>query len=308
MNKKVSFPIAAIFLILSVVLSVIRLAGLPITAALNFTTILSLCVDVFVAVALIKKDRGIMLLVALTCTAVVQLITLIGSFGLSAILDLLAWLFVLVLALDACEQNVIKVDISKIAAICQKLFFVPALLSIGVFIATMVQIHSVMGYVPFMSILSGIVGILAIFFLTSWLVNPYEKEKTVPVGTYGENSGDVQVDDEAYCGLGKHIVLCLFTCGIWYLIWTYRTTKFLNKAPGVEQYNPTTKLLLCIFVPFYQIYWFYKHGQRIDALCRYKNLNSSDMGTMCLLLGIFIPIVACIIMQDRINLICTTRM
>ena len=113
--------------------------------------------------------------------------------------------------------------------------------------------------------------------------------------------------DEAYCGLGKHIVLCLFTFGIWYLIWTYRTTKFLNKTPGAEQYNPTNKLLLCIFVPFYQIYWMYKHGQRIDTFSKYKKLNNSDMATMCLILGIFIPIVACILMQDRINALCMAK-
>ena len=31
------------------------------------------------------------------------------------------------------------------------------------------------------------------------------------------------------------------------------------------------------------------------------------MATLCLILGIFIPIVACILMQDRINLICTSN-
>lgn len=108
-----------------------------------------------------------------------------------------------------------------------------------------------------------------------------------------------------YLSLGKHIFLSLFTCGIWPLIWICRTTRKLNEAPNVEQYDPIKKLLLCIFVPFYQIYWYYKHGQRVDALAREKRLNASDMATLCLILGIFIPIVASILMQDRINLICT---
>lgn len=38
-----------------------------------------------------------------------------------------------------------------------------------------------------------------------------------------------------------------------------------------------------------------------------KNLNYSDMATICLVLGIFIPIVACILMQDRINNICQAK-
>lgn len=110
--------------------------------------------------------------------------------------------------------------------------------------------------------------------------------------------------EDGYINLGKHIVLCLFTFGIWNWIWIYRTTAYLNRTPNAEQYNPTSKLLLCIFVPFYSIYWYYKHGGRIDALSRSRNMNQSDMATMCLILGIFIPIVACILMQDRINSIC----
>lgn len=110
---------------------------------------------------------------------------------------------------------------------------------------------------------------------------------------------------DGYIGLGKHIVLCLFTFGIWYWIWIYRTTAYLNRTPNAEQYNPTSKLLLFIFVPFYSIYWYYKHGGRIDTLSHSRNLNYSDTATMCLVLGIFIPIVACILMQDRINSLCT---
>lgn len=110
---------------------------------------------------------------------------------------------------------------------------------------------------------------------------------------------------DGYIGLGKHIVLCLFTFGIWYWIWIYRTTAYLNRTPNAEQYNPTLKLLLFLFVPFYSIYWYYKHGGRIDTLSHSRNLNQSDMATMCLVLGVFIPIVACILMQDRINSLCT---
>ena len=108
-----------------------------------------------------------------------------------------------------------------------------------------------------------------------------------------------------YISLGKHIALLLFTLGIWQYIWIYKTTAYLNCVPNSEQENPTAKLLLCMFVPFYSIYWLYKHGQRIDNLARECNLERSDMATMCLIFGIFIPIAAYILMQDRINTICT---
>lgn len=59
-----------------------------------------------------------------------------------------------------------------------------------------------------------------------------------------------------------------------------------------------------MFVPFYIIFWTYEHGKRIDRLAK-ENRVSSDIATVSLVLGIFIPIVACIIMQDKINSIST---
>ncbi|MBE6746149.1 MAG: SHOCT domain-containing protein [Ruminococcaceae bacterium] len=61
-----------------------------------------------------------------------------------------------------------------------------------------------------------------------------------------------------------------------------------------------------MFVPFYMIYWFYKHGEKIDKLNAVAG-NKTDNTTMYLLLGIFIPVVACILMQDNINKLCTTE-
>ena len=138
-----------------------------------------------------------------------------------------------------------------------------------------------------------------------WLKDPYVKEASIT--ETDENSASNVDEVEAYCGLGKHILLLLFTFGIWNLIWIYKTTKYLNKTPNAEYYNPTSKLLLCMFVPFYSIYWYYRHGQRIDSLTKSKGLNGSDMATLCLILGIFIPIVACILMQDKINVLCTSK-
>ena len=45
----------------------------------------------------------------------------------------------------------------------------------------------------------------------------------------------------------------------------------------------------------------------MDALATEKKLNTSDMATLCRILGIVFPIVANILMQDRINLICTAK-
>ena len=114
--------------------------------------------------------------------------------------------------------------------------------------------------------------------------------------TYNENNQSI----DGYHDLLVHILLLLFTFGIWQYVWIYKTTAYLNITPNEEKRNPTTKLLLCMFVPFYYIYWIYKSAQRIDKLAISKG-QQSDISTLCLILSILVGIVPPIIMQDKIN-------
>jgi len=179
-------------------------------------------------------------------------------------------------------------------------------LGIGAVLAIMISLISLMFYgrVYFFGgyAITGVLWFI-VFFAVVWAF------VSVPLLSVGDASYRLQAQKaknaeasgDGYIDITKHVLLCLFTFGIWYLIWIYRTTAYLNRAPGAEPYNPTNKLLLCMFVPFYSIFWLYKHGQRLDALSGTRNLQGSDMATLCLILGIFIPIVACILLQDRIN-------
>lgn len=106
---------------------------------------------------------------------------------------------------------------------------------------------------------------------------------------------------EFYCSMALHVVLLLFTCGIWLYIWIYRMTRYTN-IPGQEERNPAKKLLLCMFIPFYNIYWVYKTAQRVDLMARQMGI-ASDIATICLVLEFFIPIVPPILMQDKMNAI-----
>lgn len=112
---------------------------------------------------------------------------------------------------------------------------------------------------------------------------------------YGEGSYDIV----------QYVLLCVLTLGIWHFVWIYKTTKYLNSDSSSEQYNPTNKLLLCIFIPFYQTYWFYKHGVKVDALCREKGIQSSFLTILCPLIPI--SFVSSVIMQDKINQICKSK-
>ena len=255
------------------------------------------------------------------------------------VLNIVASAYMVLLIFVNCKHRSIKVEGSKLAGICNKFWFIPGMLNAATTYVVFQRIRTWIDFEylfenhffdlfkindPYGKTFSGdeinlmeymlefegmpwrIVYAVALFLLGYWIVHPYKMERMRAYKTE-DNAVNNVIDEEAYCSMGKHIVLCLFTFGIWPLIWIYRTTRFLNKAPNAEYYNPTSKLLLCIFVPFYQIYWLYKHGQRIDAISKEKNLNNSDMATLCLILGIFIPLIAYIIMQDRINTICTTK-
>ncbi|MBR5472408.1 MAG: DUF4234 domain-containing protein [Clostridia bacterium] len=136
------------------------------------------------------------------------------------------------------------------------------------------------------SIISSILPAFLLVLLTSRILSEPKPKKEIPNGEY--------ID------LFKHILLLIFTFGIYYLVWIYKTTIYTNNCHNEEYRNPTNKLLLCIFVPFYSIYWVYKTAQRIDKLAKQIG-TSSDIATISLILALFVPIVAPIIMQSKIN-------
>ena len=132
---------------------------------------------------------------------------------------------------------------------------------------------------------------LSMLLIGLWIYDPFKSEKK---NTYSNVTSDY------YVSLGKHICLLIFTFGIWQMIWVYKQTQFTNNAKGEEERNPTTKLLLYLFIPFYSIYWTYKTAQRIDIIAKDNGCNS-DLSTVCLILAIFIGIVPPILMQDKVN-------
>ncbi len=121
------------------------------------------------------------------------------------------------------------------------------------------------------------------------------------VSSSGSSSGSAEHGD-GFINMALHVLLLFFGLGIWLYIWIYRTTKFLNKTPGNPERSPVAQLLLCMFVPFYIIFWVHNSAKRIDQLAAYQGI-SCDIATLCLILEIFVPIVPPIVMQSKINTI-----
>ena len=100
--------------------------------------------------------------------------------------------------------------------------------------------------------------------------------------------------------VGKHIAMTLVTLGLWYLVWVWHITRRLNNVNNMETRRPTVSLLLCLFLPLYAVYWNYASAQRIDRLAR-QNGVESKLDVLCLVLGLLIPFLPSIVMQDKLN-------
>lgn len=112
---------------------------------------------------------------------------------------------------------------------------------------------------------------------------------------------------EGYIGIVKLIVLSLITLGIYVFIWIYRTTRFFDVALNRQgSFSPGVEVVLCLFVPFYFIYWVYKQSKAAEEAHRRRgNPGNDDLAIINLLLTIFgFSIIAYALLQDQINKLC----
>lgn len=126
----------------------------------------------------------------------------------------------------------------------------------------------------------------------------------------GEDSYDSFTEEArlsaAYMSITTHILLSLFTGGIWAIIWTYRTTKFINEISndGIE-YSPSNAVLLHA-IPFYSLYWTYTHTRRLEnELIKYGE-EKGNMGALSVIIRFIDGIAGIVYMQYKINEYCIT--
>ena len=111
-------------------------------------------------------------------------------------------------------------------------------------------------------------------------------------------------EPEGFLSIVRLIVLGIVTLGIYLYIWIYRTNEFISKrTPMALQSGSGLQVVLCLFVPFYILYWVYKQCKAIeDYKIRTTGKGGDDLALICLLLSIFgFAIVAYALMQDQIN-------
>lgn len=330
--KKNPYPLAAYCFGLYSVLQVFSTNGVVST--------LNLLAYIFLTVMLFMKRRDILMVVAAAVPSIINLLSIIiygtNFLGfLSFLVGLTVPAYVACFLLPQLEPHV-----GKFMDTLKKFWFVPAAalavllvlrLVTGFFSAISLfgsyyfygSFFEAMSYtcMSFLAFLLNVLSIAGSLLLCCWMVWPDGLPEAwfnaapakAAAGTEGyqpapgvrQQNADAIAANELEFSLVGHILLLLFVGAIWQYIWIYRTTKALNRVPGEEDRNPVTKLLLCMFVPFYYIYWVYKSCQRIDKLAGNRGV-SSDISTLCLILMFIIGIVPPIIMQDKMNAIAAT--
>ena len=99
--------------------------------------------------------------------------------------------------------------------------------------------------------------------------------------------------------LFKHLMLLIFTFGIYRLIWIARTTRFLNQGT-LKKRDPIMCAGLSIFIPFYNLYWAYRTGLAIDSLSEKRDSLISLAGLATILCLVF-PFASDVYLQGKIN-------
>ncbi len=295
-------------------------------------TLLYFLIFAALAVFLFMKRRDTLLLAPVALLALLRIISFFigfrGSYATSmhrfnffcmlpALLQMLAILLLLfVMAVALTERFPDYRDVAERYYYSPAAIFVVGLV-LGIIFFLLIRAfgnfwYAGFSYVRFPSLLFMLIEAFTMLALAGWAFFAAEGEEVVSDGTASADpaftrsasgaaaSGAASPGEKLRCGLGKHIVLLLITFGIWYLIWIYRVTDHLNCVEGEEKRTPVNQLLLCMFVPFYSIYWTYKSAQRLDKLAQSKGVPS-DLATLCLILAIFVSIVPPIIMQDKLN-------
>ena len=65
--------------------------------------------------------------------------------------------------------------------------------------------------------------------------------------------------------------------------------------------------MLYIWVPFYYIDWFYRHGHDIFIEEEKNGIGSKDVNTAMLICGVVSPVIGSVILQNRLNAVAVAK-
>jgi hypothetical protein len=104
------------------------------------------------------------------------------------------------------------------------------------------------------------------------------------------------------------LVLGFVTCGLYMIYWNMKAAEVLNKCSGRELISPTVAAISGCCLPL-NIYFYYVAGQGLGDLGALigKKEELQSKSTLLVILGIFVPAVAAMIVQGHINELYTQK-
>lgn len=97
------------------------------------------------------------------------------------------------------------------------------------------------------------------------------------------------------------------TAYIWHWVWVYRVSSAIRGYKGGSGLSPAVHLVLYILLPFYYIYWFYRHGHDIFIEEEKNGIGSKDVNTAMLICGVVSPVIGSVILQNRLNAVAVAK-
>ena len=98
------------------------------------------------------------------------------------------------------------------------------------------------------------------------------------------------------------LVFTLLTCGIYGWYWWFVTATDVKNALRREDINPTMELVLgFVTCGIYLMFMYYKYPQLMLEMQDRVRMPRNDLSTVSLLLGIFFPLAAMLILQTELN-------
>ena len=119
---------------------------------------------------------------------------------------------------------------------------------------------------------------------------------------------ETEYAENGYTHIAKHILMPICTLGLYTLGWIYNITKFTRSENSNNSKEKAIEaVVLNLFIPFYSIYWYYKIAKNIEALFASKGNKNQSFSTLIIVLSIFLPYIAYIVLQSKFNEAITCR-
>ena len=256
----------------------------------------------YTSVMMFLKRRDLMLLIGLAAVLFFETLLFFASFSyfmnfLTSFLWLGAWVLTALLVVSV-NTNFLP----KIRPLAREYWYAPAI------VAGFAFLLSLANSVNFIGFLSNLTVLGAIVLICLWNAYPDgvlpQESGTRTVRTADGREVVVAEPGYGFIPMAKHVLLLIFTFGVWDFIWIYRTTRYTNLLDEEEPRSPVREMLFCTIIPgfsiVWMIIWIFKTAKRIDRLAQRRGIDS-NIATMCLIFAFFAPIVSVIVMQARIN-------